>query len=64
VVWHVGGGAFEANDVAAEVGHVEAQCDVWVRGDVAQLRLAGLAVDQDRVVVLDEEPDGDGVRPA
>ena len=58
VVRHVCGCTFEADDVAAEVGDVEAERDAWVLGDVAQLRLAGLAVDQDRVVVLDEEPDG------
>ena len=58
------GGAVHPDDVPADVGHVEPQRDVRVEADVAQLDLGRLAVDEERLVVLEQEPDRDAVRPA
>ena len=56
-------GALDADDVAPDVGDVEAEGDVRVTSEVAQLALAGLAVEQDVAVVANEEPHGHGVGP-
>ena len=48
--WDMFSRALYPDDVAADVGDVETQSNVGVGVEVAQLRFAGLAVDQDAVV--------------
>ena len=48
--------AFEADDVAADVGDVEPQRHAWIGLDVPQLRFPRLAVHEDGAVVAHEEP--------
>jgi hypothetical protein len=54
------GGALQAHDVAADVGDVEREAYFRVGRDVAQLLFLRPAVEQDRLVVAQQEPDGDG----
>jgi hypothetical protein len=54
------GGAFQAHDVAADVGDVKYEAHLRVGRDVAQLLLLRPAVDQDRLAVAQQEPDREG----
>ena len=57
------GGPLDADDVPADVGHVEAQGHLRVVADVAQLNLRRLAVDEDRLIVAQQEPHRHAVGP-
>jgi len=56
--------ALQPDDVAADVGDVQAEAHLRVGGDVGQLRLVGPAVDEDGAVLAGQEPDRDADRLA
>ena len=51
-------GALQTDDVATQVRHIEPRPHVAVVLDVAELQLVRLAVDQNRLVLAYEKPDG------